>query len=357
MSKKYEASDFAFVEDFDICAGSSPELSAVKTPILETDDYSSPQTPAPPKPTVNNRGTKLAKIFRKTSEEIEKAEKVPEPDPEYIPELTSSRRGRGRRQKSKPLKVTSETLDESHSSASPPSTSIPTRKSPRNTQKGRARRSYMSEVASRATVLDSIDLSEPQIKITSNIYLGSSDSDSDVHITKENTSIEEDVTNPEIRVKIKWMGGIETFKLRKFQKFQSIMEDLAKREDTQPECVSLNLKEMIINSEDTPESINYKFVDFIEGRILKSRIKVTKVKDLNDLDVKIQSDRWKKPMMFTIKKNQPFKVLCIKLTEELKASSPNDFKLRFDGDFLNMNQTPEQNDFEGGECLDLIFNK
>lgn len=106
------------------------------------------------------------------------------------------------------------------------------------------------------------------------------------------------------------------------------MEVLAERESTQPESISLNLKELIINADDTPDSINYKFLDFIEGRVLKSRIKVTKVQDLNNIEVKIQSDRWKKPMMVNINKNQPFKVLCIKLAEELKASSPNDFKFR-----------------------------
>lgn len=128
-------------------------------------------------------------------------------------------------------------------------------------------------------------------------------------------------------MKIKWMGVIETFPLRKFQKFCTIMKTLADRENTQPDCISLNLNDTIISADDTPESINYKFLDFIEGRVLRSRVKATKVKDLNNTEVKIQSDRWKKPMMFTIKKNQPFKVLCIKLAEELKASSPKDFKL------------------------------
>lgn len=107
------------------------------------------------------------------------------------------------------------------------------------------------------------------------------------------------------------------------------MEILANRENTETECISLNLNDIIINAEDTPESINYKFLDFIEGRVLKSRIKVAKVKDLNNIEVKVQSDRWKKPLMISIKKNQPFKVICIKLNEELKESvSANDFKLR-----------------------------
>lgn len=152
-------------------------------------------------------------------------------------------------------------------------------------------------------------------------------SDSDVEDTT-NKSVDEDLSNPEINIKIKWLGGIESFKVRKYQKFQNIMQLLAKREKTDLEYISLNLKEVIINANDTPDSINYKFMDFIEGRVLRSSIKALKVKDMNNIEVKIQSDKWKKPMMVAIKKNQPFKILLIKLAEELKESSPKDFKLR-----------------------------
>lgn len=144
-------------------------------------------------------------------------------------------------------------------------------------------------------------------------------------ITKED---EDDLTNPEMKIKIKWLGGIETFKLRKYQTFKTIFEILAFREKTEPECISLNLKEVIINPSDCPDSINYKFMDFLEGRVLKSRIKVTQVKATDTIEVKIQSDRFKKPLMVSLKKNQPFKVLNFKLKEELKAKSTKDFKLK-----------------------------
>lgn len=107
------------------------------------------------------------------------------------------------------------------------------------------------------------------------------------------------------------------------------MKILANREKTHINCISLNLKDKIINKDDTPDSVNYKFMDFIEGRVLKSKIIVAQTKDLNNIELKVQSDKWKKPLLVNIKKDQSFKILCIKLVEELGgAYTAKDFKLR-----------------------------
>lgn len=124
-------------------------------------EESSPQTPLAPPTTKVARGRKKSKVIEIITTNNNEAEKEPVIEP--------PKTRRGRRKKAETLVVTSESLDDPPEDEDPGWTPPAVRRSPRKNQKGKARRSYMSEVASRATLLDSIDLSSPALKITSNV--------------------------------------------------------------------------------------------------------------------------------------------------------------------------------------------
>ena len=84
--------------------------------------------------------------------------------------------------------------------------------------------------------------------------------------------------------------------------------------------------------------------------------KPRKPKDDNEITLKVQSDRWKKPLEVPMRKDNKMMILIIKCAEELKCQ-PGDIKLSFDGDPVTMDSTPIDLELEGGEILDLRFLK
>lgn len=78
-----------------------------------------------------------------------------------------------------------------------------------------------------------------------------------------------------------------------------------------------------------------------------------KVKKENYIELKFQSDKWKKPIVLKISRLDPLtvwlKVLCDK--EEVKFK-PEQISLEFDGDHIDTSESPLELEFEGGEILD-----
>lgn len=72
------------------------------------------------------------------------------------------------------------------------------------------------------------------------------------------------------------------------------------------------------------------------------------------IELKIQSAVWKKPIHIRIEPKQKMKILVILCAEQLKRPA-NTLLFKFDGDLLDLEATPEDLDFEGGEVLDLRF--
>ncbi|KAM7362062.1 DNA repair protein Rad60 [Cochliomyia hominivorax] len=244
----------------------------------------------------------------------------------------------------------------------------------------RARRQYVAEVAARSTQVDFIDLvSSPVPRVEGFIELDS-DTEENTRTTRSkkrnqemfsfNTNVNKATTepgldisfdedNPELNIKVNWKGKPEAFKLRKYQKFAIIFKQLADRENITENNIVFNLNDRIIMADDTPDSINYKIFQFIDGRVLSNRFTSpgavaanAKKRDANKITLKIQSDKWKRPLQIDLMKTDKFRILYIKCAEELKLSLDH-LKLSFDGELLELNDTPQDLDMEGGEAIDL----
>ncbi|KAI8130933.1 Uncharacterized protein FF38_03608 [Lucilia cuprina] len=244
----------------------------------------------------------------------------------------------------------------------------------------RARRQYMAEIAARSTQVDFIDLvSSPMPRVEGFIELDSDTEETgrttrskkknqdeftiNSSVNKGSTNASLDISfdedNPELNIKVNWKGKLESFKLRKYQKFSIIFTQLAERENISAENIVFNLNDRIIMTDDTPDSINYKIFHFIDGRVLKNRFNspgavtaATKKRDANKITLKIQSDKWKRPLQIDLMKTDKFRILYIKCAEELKVALDH-LKLSFDGELLELNDTPADLDLEGGEAIDL----
>ncbi|EAA04795.3 AGAP005272-PA [Anopheles gambiae str. PEST] len=169
--------------------------------------------------------------------------------------------------------------------------------------------------------------------------------------------------NYEMRIKIKWGRGIETFVHRRYQKFEDIFNQLAAKESADRACIFLNLDDRIVYASDTPDSIDYKPHQFIAGRILKTKAPILPTAhgsstghNSNMITLKVQMEKRKQPLRLQIDKNQTMSVLVIKCAEELKCE-PKDIRLYFDGELVGNNDKPEDLDLEGDEILDIRFVK
>lgn len=78
----------------------------------------------------------------------------------------------------------------------------------------------------------------------------------------------------------------------------------------------------------------------------------SKTRGADQIELKIQSSLWKRPMMITVGKGDALRLLMIKCAEELKCDASK-IKLRFDGETLDLNATPDDLDMVDGEVLDL----
>ncbi|XP_008188535.1 uncharacterized protein CG4449 isoform X2 [Acyrthosiphon pisum] len=168
--------------------------------------------------------------------------------------------------------------------------------------------------------------------------------------------------NRVMNVKVYWRQmRTYRFPLRMFQPISSIYEHFAKLENIDPSHVRLDLHKKTLSPTDTPNSINYKIVDFIDGEIEFYRSPydtsnvVPEVKKPQDDLVKfcIKQKDVKKPIFIEIKKTDKMLILYIKLSEIL-GFDIDSFTLEFDGDKIKKTDTMDNLDLEGDECFELF---
>ncbi|XP_059621565.1 uncharacterized protein LOC132265097 [Phlebotomus argentipes] len=165
----------------------------------------------------------------------------------------------------------------------------------------------------------------------------------------------------EITIKLKWNGGFERIPYMHLKPFDALFQTLSQREKTDSRKILLSMNGTVVSPVDTPSSIGYSSADFISGcvaeNILQSGKTKKAVKKLRaGIELKIQSDRWKRPIIITAGKQDTVQELLKKCAEELKCSTDEIF-LRFDGETLGPALTLQDLEMEGGEILDCVFKK
>lgn len=75
------------------------------------------------------------------------------------------------------------------------------------------------------------------------------------------------------------------------------------------------------------------------------------LREENEIPIKFQSDKWKKPIILKISRVDTFKAVIKILCEQI-SFQPDQISLSFDGDIIEVNSTPMDLDFEGDEIVD-----
>ncbi|KAH8382675.1 hypothetical protein KR009_004811 [Drosophila setifemur] len=227
-------------------------------------------------------------------------------------------------------------------------------------------RHAMAEAVARLPVADTIDLiSAVPVRVEGLISLDS-DEEAPAPAAVEETNIFGD-ENPIMEVAMSWLGEIQVYKLRKHQKFQHMFQEVAKRNQVDEDKVSIDKYYTFIGRNDTPHGIDLKSFHTLSGHATNTNNNITKNINPNKeynlealmrkpvkFQLKVQTNKMSRPLVLHMNRKDPFKILYIKCAEELDCDA-RQIKLFFDGEFLDPEDTPINQDMEGNELIDLII--
>ncbi|XP_030559438.1 uncharacterized protein CG4449 [Drosophila novamexicana] len=223
-------------------------------------------------------------------------------------------------------------------------------------------RRQAAELAARSRVVDSIDLVSAVVpRIEGFVNLDSDEEDSHVALAEESVKAANnfDDDNPIIQINLNWLGEMQLYQLRQHQKFAHMFKEVSQRNVVPIDDIVINMDDLFISPTESPQSVGVKVYHILSGRAIKSNKKQTEAKQDTNLmlkpkkfQLKVQCDKWKKPLIIPIKKTEPFKILYIKCAEEMECDVQG-FKLFFDGELLDPDDTPKNQDMEGNEVIDF----
>ncbi|KAI5634688.1 ubiquitin-2 like rad60 SUMO-like domain-containing protein [Phthorimaea operculella] len=166
-----------------------------------------------------------------------------------------------------------------------------------------------------------------------------------------------DEDNEELSVKVYWQSS-EFFKftIRKFQKLTQVFDYFSKKENVTHDKLLFTYNEKILKPDDTPDSIDYSIVKFIDGGIVTQN--VTKLLAQNNenikggIKIKFQCQNVKRPFEITVRPEDKLSYAMMQCAEHLEKPLDK-LKFEFDGDSITGKTTARELEFEGGECIDV----
>ncbi|XP_008471232.1 uncharacterized protein CG4449 isoform X2 [Diaphorina citri] len=160
-----------------------------------------------------------------------------------------------------------------------------------------------------------------------------------------------------VNVKVVWRHGEpHSFPIMKKKDLGSIYEFFAKQENVSIQNILLSKNEKVLSPHSTPLSIEYKVTDILEGGILQNGIQKpsNNQHDKDCIEVKVQQKNVKKPLLIQLHKSNDMNIFAKKVASEL-GIDVSKLKFTFDGDTLDLEETVESLDLDGGECFDLVI--
>lgn len=145
--------------------------------------------------------------------------------------------------------------------------------------------------------------------------------------------------NEELSVKVYWQSTEHVkFNIRRFQKLSKIFDYFAERENVSRDKLFFTYNDKILKSDDTPDSISYSIVKFIDGGVVNQSVASIVKNDSKDngIKLKFQCQNVKKPFVLSIQPKDKMSVAMMKCAEHLEMPLEK-LKFHFDGDLVSGN--------------------
>lgn len=185
--------------------------------------------------------------------------------------------------------------------------------------------------------------------------------------------IEEEDLDTLVKISIDWRNNsgvigfnLKHFQLRRYQKFETVYEELAKMEGIPINRVVIMRNFETIRPRDTPASLNLTYYGHLLGQISDVDVdhSLPKLSDLDDdykkppegeIKVKLLLDS-KASLSIKLSKNQKMNILYKKCSEELNIPDEK-IKISFDGEIVQREDTVSDLGVEDGDALDVLIKK
>lgn len=185
--------------------------------------------------------------------------------------------------------------------------------------------------------------------------------------------IEEEDLDTLVKISIDWRNNsgvigfnLKHFQLRRYQKFETVYEELAKMEGIPINRVVILRNFETIRPRDTPASLNLTYYGHLIGQISDVDVdhSLPKLSDLDDdnkkppegeIKVKLLLDS-KASLSIKLSKNQKMNILYKKCSEELNIPDEK-IKISFDGEIVQQEDTVSDLGVEDGDAFDVVIKK
>lgn len=189
----------------------------------------------------------------------------------------------------------------------------------------------------------------------------------------DDDDVEEEDLDTLVKISIDWRNNsgvigfnLKHFQLRRYQKFETVYEELAKMEGIPINRVVLLRNFETIRPRDTPASLNLTYYGHLIGQISDVDVdhSLPKLSDLVDDDkkppegeikVKLLLDS-KASLSIKLSKNQKMNILYKKCSEELNIPDEK-IKISFDGEIVQQEDTVSDLGVEDGDAFDVLIKK
>ncbi|XP_011496531.1 PREDICTED: uncharacterized protein CG4449 [Ceratosolen solmsi marchali] len=168
-----------------------------------------------------------------------------------------------------------------------------------------------------------------------------------------------DSDNYEVSVKVLWRSNkLNRFEIQRYETFQKIFQHFAKIEGVPENQILIMKNDKKITPFDSPVSIDWSVIDILDGGIVSAEVAKKNYENSiknntheNTCKIKVQiSD--KKSLLITLKTDQSFTALINNCSEQLSIPESK-LKLYFDGELINIFETPMSLDLDEEACMDL----
>lgn len=189
----------------------------------------------------------------------------------------------------------------------------------------------------------------------------------------DDDDIEEEDLDTLVKISIDWRNNsgvigfnLKHFQLRRYQKFETVYEELAKMEGIPINRVVIMRNFETIRPRDTPASLNLTYYGHLIGQISDVDVdhSLPKLSDLVDdnkkpsegeIKVKLLLDS-KASLSIKLSKNQKMNILYKKCSEELNIPDEK-IKISFDGEIVQQEDTVSDLGVEDGDAFDVLIKK
>lgn len=173
-------------------------------------------------------------------------------------------------------------------------------------------------------------------------------------VTVANAESDDDDLDPDaLNIKLKYKGKLQALAHRRHQRYFDLFKAFSEQENIPISDIFIYNGNKRIYHDDTPHSSGYTITTILTVRTMhmKSEETFQHVRKKDQIELKFQSDKWKKPVIVKISKLDNFEIILAILCGTVNFK-PDQISLSFDGDSVSLKDTPFELEFEGGEILD-----